>query len=71
MNLFYKKKSLQKWTCPSPNGITKDEIDYIRSTEKYIIKGGTVLNKFTTDSRHRMVRAKVLTANLKQKENWR
>jgi hypothetical protein len=59
MNSFYKKKPQRKWTWISPNGSTKNEIDYILSTERYIIKDVTVLNRFTTGSDHWMVRAKI------------
>lgn len=59
MNSFFKKKPKRKWTWISPNGTTRNEIDYILSTEKSIIRDVTVINQCTTGSDHRMVRAKI------------
>ncbi|CAG9840644.1 unnamed protein product [Diabrotica balteata] len=59
MNSFFNKKPQRKWTWIIPNGNTKNEIDYILTTEKTIIKDVTVLNRFSTGSDHRLVRAKL------------
>ena len=58
MNTFFLKKINRKWTWRSPNGETKNEIDFILSDKKHIIKDVTVLNKLKS-SDHRMVRCKV------------
>ena len=60
MNSFYKKKLNRRWTWESPDGRTKNEIDYIITDKKRIVKDVTVLNRFSTGSDHRLVRAKVV-----------
>lgn len=60
MNSFLLEKVQRKWTWASADGITKYEIDYIMTNHKSIVKNVTVLNKFSTGSDHRMVRAKVM-----------
>ena len=59
MNSFFTGKAQRKWTWASPDGVTKNEIDYIITNRKSTVKNVTVLNQFTTGSDHRMVRAKV------------
>lgn len=59
MNSFFKKGPHRKWTWMSPDGNTKNEIDYITTDKKNIIKDVTVLNNFSVGSDHRIVRAKV------------
>lgn len=34
MNSFFKKRDHRKWTWISPDGVTKNEIDFIMSTKK-------------------------------------
>ncbi|XP_037028796.1 uncharacterized protein LOC119069032 [Bradysia coprophila] len=57
---FFAGKPQRKWTWASPDGVTKNEIDYIITNCKSTVKNVTVLNRFTTGSDHRMVRAKVM-----------
>lgn len=58
MNTFFKKKPQRKWTWLSPDGKTKNEIDYILTTLKHSILDTTTLNvSFGSD--HRLVRAKL------------
>jgi len=59
MNTFFKKKPTRKWTWKSPNGETKNEIDFILSNSQENVKDVTVLSRFNTGSDHRLVRAKV------------
>lgn len=59
MNSFFTAKRQRKWTWASPDGVTKNEIHYIITNRKATVKNVTVLNRFTTGSDHRMVRAKV------------
>lgn len=59
MNSFFKKKLKRRWTWTSPNGQSKNEIDYILSSNKHIVQDVSVLNVLT-GSDHRMVRAKVV-----------
>lgn len=60
MNSFFPGKVQRKWTWASPDGVTKNEIDYIITNHKSIVKNVTVLNNFSTGSDHQMVRAKVM-----------
>lgn len=64
MNSFFKKKPQRKWTWTAPNGETKNEIDYVLTKTKEIVKDVTVLNNFSTGSDHRLVRTKI-AINLK------
>uniref|UniRef100_A0A914VHA3 Craniofacial development protein 2-like n=1 Tax=Plectus sambesii TaxID=2011161 RepID=A0A914VHA3_9BILA len=59
-NSFFKKRHGQRWTWISPNGETKNEIDYILCSHRRILKDVGVVGKaFTTGSDHRLVRAKI------------
>lgn len=60
MNTFFRKKEHRKWTWASPRGVTKNEIDFIISDKKQIIKDVNVLNKLSVGRDHRAVRAKVI-----------
>jgi exonuclease III len=57
-NTFYKKRKKKKWTWRSPNGTTKNEIDYILAN-KNIIQDVDVIQRVNIGSDHRMVRSKV------------
>lgn len=57
MNSFFKKNINRKWTWQSPDGKTKNEIDYIMTNNKSIMKDVNVLNSFDVGSDHRMVRS--------------
>ncbi|XP_030747799.1 craniofacial development protein 2-like [Sitophilus oryzae] len=59
MNSFFQKRSARKWTWKSPDGRTKNEIDFIITDKRHIVKDLTVLNKLTTRSDHRLVRARI------------
>ncbi|XP_048516546.1 craniofacial development protein 2-like [Dendroctonus ponderosae] len=59
MNSFYRKAPLRKWTWVSPDCSTKNEIDFIISNRKEIVRDVTVLNKFSMGSDHRLVRSKI------------
>lgn len=59
MNSFFKKKAHRRWTWESPDGRTKNEIDFIITDKRQIVKDVTVLNTCRTGSDHRMVRCKV------------
>jgi endonuclease/exonuclease/phosphatase family metal-dependent hydrolase len=56
MNSFFKKREHRKWTWMSPDGVTKNEIDFIMSTRKHIFNNVSVINTFKTGSDHRLVR---------------
>ncbi|KAG7307782.1 hypothetical protein JYU34_006375 [Plutella xylostella] len=57
MNTFFKKRPSRKWTWISPDGRTKNEIDYIVCSNKSNITDVSVLSRFKTGSDHRLVRA--------------
>lgn len=65
MNSFFKKKQSRKWTWRSPDGNTKNEIDFIITDKKEIVHDVTALNKCSVGSDHRLVRARVVL-NLKR-----
>ena len=54
-NTFFQKRKGRKWTWKSPNGIAKNEIDYIVTDKIENIKDVTVINKVDVGSDHRMV----------------
>lgn len=60
MNTFFKKNPNRKWTWISPDGRTRNEIDFILANRNYIIQDVNVLNKFHTGSDHRLVRTKLV-----------
>lgn len=60
MNSFFQKKPKRRWTWESPDGRTKNEIDLIITDKRHIVRDVTVLNRMTTGSDHRMVRAKIV-----------
>lgn len=68
LNTLFKKPIQRKWTWKSPDGHTKNEIDYILSNNKNICTDVSVLNRFDTNSDHRLVRA-CLCFNLKIERN--
>ena len=55
MNTFFKKREGRKWTWRSPNGTTKNEIDFIIADKNNTVKNVTVINKVNVGSDHRMV----------------
>jgi len=79
MNSFFYKKTNRRWTWMSPDGRTRNEIDFIITDKKYIVKDVTVLNQMNIGSDHRMVRATIIInlgheryrlAKHKRAKNW-
>ncbi|KAL0860006.1 hypothetical protein ABMA27_010321 [Loxostege sticticalis] len=64
MNSFFRKPKQRKWTWLHPNGVTKNEIDFILSTNRHIFNDVSVINAVKSGSDHRMVRG---TLNLRIK----
>ena len=58
MNTFYKKRTNRKWTWKSPSGIV-NEIDFILTDRRDIVKNVGVINKVNVGSDHRMVRSEI------------
>jgi Reverse transcriptase (RNA-dependent DNA polymerase) len=57
-NTIFKKRTAKRWTWKSPDGKTKNEIDFVlvKKTQKAAVKNVEVLNNFHFQSDHRMVR---------------
>ncbi|KAL6421093.1 hypothetical protein ACFW04_013053 [Cataglyphis niger] len=60
MYFFFRKPKHRNWTWMSPN-----EIDYVLTVQKDIIKDVSILNRFDTGNDHRLVKAKIVI-NMKQ-----
>ena len=58
-NGTFQKKEGRKWTWKSPDGSTRNEIDFIMTNKKDTIENLMVLNRVNTGSDHRMVRCRV------------
>ena len=59
-NTFFKKKESRYWTWESPNGKTRNQIDFILSSQRGILRNCEVITKVDIGSDHRMVRAKIV-----------
>ena len=58
MNTFFEKRIERKWTWKSPSGV-KNEIDFILSNRRDVVKDVSVINKVNVGTDHRMVRSKI------------
>ncbi|XP_072046347.1 uncharacterized protein [Amphiura filiformis] len=58
-NTYFKKHKNRYWTWESPNGITKNQIDFILSSQHGIVEDCSVITSVGISSDHRMVRAKI------------
>ncbi|XP_072051533.1 uncharacterized protein [Amphiura filiformis] len=58
-NTYFKKHKNRYWTWESPNGITKNQIDFILSSQRGIVEDCSVITSVDIGSDHRMVRAKI------------
>ncbi|KAH1028830.1 hypothetical protein HUJ05_002158 [Dendroctonus ponderosae] len=65
MNSISKKSPKRKWTWMSSDGATRNEIDYIITDRKGIIRDVSVLNSFSVGSDHRLVLRKILSTGSK------
>ena len=55
-NTFFRRRSSRLWTWRSPNGITKNQIDFVCAPPSVSVKNCGVINRFQFDSDHRLVR---------------
>ena len=55
MNTPFQKKAGRRWTWRSPDGNTKNEIDYIMTEKPSMVTDVTVINRVNIGSDHRMV----------------
>ena len=56
-SLFFKAAN-RYWTWEVPGGVTKNQIDFILSSDRKIVRNCEVITKFDIGSDHRMVRAR-------------
>ena len=57
-SLFFKAAN-RYWTWEAPGGVTKNQIDFILSSDRKIVRNCEVITKLDIGSDHRMVRASV------------
>ena len=55
MNTQFQKKAGRRWTWRSPDGHTRNEIDYIMTDKPSMVTDVTVINRINIGSDHRMV----------------
>ena len=55
MNTQFQKKAGRRWTWSSPDGHTRNEIDYIMTDKPSMVTDVTVINRINIGSDHRMV----------------
>ena len=55
MNTQFQKKAGRRWTWGSPDGHTKNEIDYIMTDKPSMVTDVTVINRIDIGSDHSMV----------------
>ena len=55
MNTQFQKKAERRWTRRSPDGHTRNEIDYIMTDKPSMVTDVTVINRINIGSDHRMV----------------
>ena len=55
MNTQFQKKAGRRWTWRSPDGHTKNEIDYIMTDKPSMVTDVTVLNRINIGSDHMMI----------------
>lgn len=68
MNTFFKKKESRKWTWISPDGQTKNEIDFFIIDKKDIVQDVDVDNGINTGSDHRAIKM-ILKPGI-EKKKW-
>ena len=55
MNTQFQKKAERRWTWKSPDGLTRNEIDYIMTDKPSMVTDVTVINRINIGRDHRMV----------------
>ena len=59
INSFFIKAANRYWTWEAPGGVTKNQIDFILSSDRKIVQNCEVITKVDIGSHHEMVRARV------------
>lgn len=67
-NTLFEKPQKRRWTWRSPNGETKNEIDYILANKREIILNTEVIQRLNIGSDHRMVRC-TIRFNIRQERS--
>ena len=57
-SLFFKAANIY-WTWEAPGGVAKNQIDFILSSDRKIVRNCEVITKVDIGSDHRMIRARV------------
>ena len=60
MNTQFQKKAGRRWTWSSPDGNTKNEIDYIMTDKPSMVTDVTVINRVNIGSDHMMVMGSIM-----------
>ncbi|KAJ2946424.1 hypothetical protein O0L34_g12464 [Tuta absoluta] len=68
INSIFKKKENQRWTWMSPDGVTKNEIDYILTNRSHFFINCEIIRKIPYPSDHRLLRG---TLSLSKKKKSR
>ena len=63
MNTQFQKKAGRIWTWRSPDGNTRNEIDYIMTDKPSMVTDVTVINRVNIGSDHRMISGSTITLN--------
>lgn len=69
LNSIFKKSQRNKWTWISPDGSTKNEIDYIISNYPKAFTDTTVISNLNFNTNHRMVRCSLRTSQPRKSRN--
>ncbi|CAG4943569.1 unnamed protein product [Colias eurytheme] len=59
LNSIYKKNTKKMWTWISPDGKTKNEIDFIMTNKKNCLTNFDVINRFNYNTNHKLIRAEI------------
>lgn len=61
LNTVFKKKESKMWTWSSPDGKTKNQIDFIMSNKSRYFSNMKVISNFNFNTNHRIIRAELTT----------
>ncbi|GBP18412.1 Craniofacial development protein 2 [Eumeta japonica] len=65
LNTKFKRKESKMWTWISPDGKTKNEIDFIMTNKSKYFSNMKVISNFNFNTNHRIIRAELTTTPLK------
>ncbi len=67
-NSLFKKRPQKRWTWIAPNAQYRNEIDYILIDRRRLLQDVSVVEPFNTGSDHRLLRAKLVLDNIREKK---